>query len=48
MAFYRPGPVQARFPGRIFYVILPDSCEDIFEKSSTLFKEMFEKNIRIE
>jgi hypothetical protein len=48
MAFYRPGPVQARFPGRIFYVILLDSCEDIFEKSSTLFKEMFEKNIRIE
>ena len=41
-------PEAERFTGKIFYVLLLDSCGDIYEKSVSVFKDFFDKNIILE
>ncbi|GGB24304.1 tetratricopeptide repeat protein [Puia dinghuensis] len=38
--FYTPSIIRTRFPGRIFYLFLLDTCEDIHEVSWNTFKEV--------
>jgi hypothetical protein len=46
--YYRASESKDRFKGKIFYAILLDSCEDIHEKSFSIFKSYFENQIIIE
>ena len=46
--YYRLSAVKNRFKGRIFYLIILDSCEDIHQESYLIFKTFFEKQIILE
>ena len=46
--YYRATLSKDRFNGKIFYIILFDSCEDIYEQSFSIFKSLFDNQIIIE
>lgn len=46
--FYKAGDSQDRFDGEIYYAVMLDACEDIYDEAYKLFKVMFEKQIIIE
>lgn len=48
LTFYRAVESKDRFEGDIFYVVMLDACEDIYEEAYKLFKETFEKQLFIE
>jgi len=48
VTYYRATESKDRIKGKIFYAILLYSCEDINEKSFSLFKSYFENQIIIE
>jgi tetratricopeptide (TPR) repeat protein len=48
VTYYRANDSKNRFRGKIFYAIIFDSCEDIFEKSFPLCKSFFDNQILIE
>jgi hypothetical protein len=48
MTFYKAGDSKDRFDGQIYYVIMLDACEDIYDEAYRVFKETFEKQIIIE
>lgn len=48
LSFYTASDSQDRFDGKIFYAIMLDSCEDIHEKSFTIFKDFLDKLLIIE
>ena len=45
---YRLLECKERFKGKIFYVFLFDSCEDIYQQSFAVFKSFFDNQIIIE
>lgn len=47
-SYFSVSPCQKRFKGKIFYLIILDSCEDIHEETFAVFKTMLEKYIIIE
>jgi hypothetical protein len=47
-SFYSTPDYKDRFKGKIFYAILPDSCENIHDQSLAIFKALFENQIFIE
>lgn len=48
LTYYRASESKDRFEGKIFYLIMLDSCEDIHEKSFAIFKEFLDKFLVIE
>ena len=48
MTFYKAGNSKDRFDGQIYYTVMLDACEDIYNEAYKLFKEIFEKQIIIE
>ncbi|MFZ5940219.1 MAG: hypothetical protein ACOYXB_06560 [Bacteroidota bacterium] len=48
LSCYKAGESKDRFRGRIFYVLMLDTCEDIYEKSFSLFSDFVEKQLFIE
>jgi hypothetical protein len=46
--YYTASDSKDRFKGKIFYAIILDSCEDIHESSSAVFKYLFNNQIIIE
>jgi tetratricopeptide (TPR) repeat protein len=48
LIFYCPTGSFNRFEGKIFYAIMLDSCEDIHDKSFSVFKEFIDKYLVIE
>lgn len=48
LTYYRANDSMNRFKGKIFYAVMFDSCEDIFDKSFPLCKEFFENQVLIE
>ncbi|HSD06245.1 hypothetical protein [Flavobacterium sp.] len=46
--YYRATDSQDRFKGKMFYLIMLDSCEDIHEQSLAVFKTLFNSQIIIE
>ena len=48
MTFYKAGDSKDRFDGLIYYAVMLDACEDIYDEAYKLFKETFEKQIIIE
>jgi len=48
VTYYQANDSKNRFKSKIFYAIMFDSCEDIFEKSFPLCKDFFENQILIE
>ncbi len=47
-AFYRSNPVKGRFEGKIFYVFILDSCEDIYAQSFASYKLYLDTNVVVE
>ncbi|HTB31391.1 MAG TPA: hypothetical protein VK808_05150 [Bacteroidia bacterium] len=48
MQVYRAQRSKKRFDGKIFYMIMLDSCEDIYEQSYSVFKTFFDNQLIIE
>ncbi len=48
MTIYRIRDSKDRFDGQIFYAVMLDACEDIYDEAFQLFKELFEEQIIIE
>lgn len=48
VAYYMPNSSINRFKQKIMYVMIMDSCEDIYPESSKIFKDWFEKQLIIE
>jgi hypothetical protein len=48
LSFYRANESLNRFEGRIFYAIMLDSCEDIHDKSFSVFLEFLNKYLILE
>jgi hypothetical protein len=48
MQAYRAQRSMKRFTGKIFYIIMLDSCEDIHEQSYSIFKDFFDNQLIIE
>lgn len=48
VSYYRAIESKNRFKGKIFYAIMFDSCEAIFEKSFPICKDFFENQIQTE
>jgi hypothetical protein len=46
--YYTASDSKDRFKGKIFYVLMLDSCEDIHEQSLTIFRTLFDSQIIIE
>ena len=46
--YYRAAESKDRFKGKIFYLIIFDSCEDIYKQSFSVFKSFFDNQIIIE
>lgn len=46
--YFRPAVMTNRFTGRIRYLIILDSCEDIHDQSFNIFKTFFDKQLVIE
>jgi hypothetical protein len=46
--YYRAAESKDRFKGKIFYLIMFDSCEDIYKQSFAIFKSLFDNQIIIE
>jgi len=46
--FFKFNPVKTRFTGKIFYIVLLDTCEDIFQDSFSNFRSMVENNILVD
>jgi hypothetical protein len=46
--YLRPGNFKGRFKGRIFYAVLLDTCEDIYEGSLKMFDQIVNKQIVVE
>ncbi|HEY8969117.1 MAG TPA: hypothetical protein VIM64_08485 [Puia sp.] len=46
--FYMPVAQRTRFPGKIFYVLLLDTCEDIHESSYSVFYKLIQEQLVIE
>jgi len=46
--YYRAVESKDRFKGKIFYLIMFDSCEDIYNQSFSIFKSLFDNEIIIE
>lgn len=46
--YYSTNESQGRFEGKIFYVLILDSCEDINEQSFSIFKSLFDNRLIIE
>jgi hypothetical protein len=45
---YRMGKFRSRFPGRIFYYFLLDTCEDIHERSWAVFRDLITKQMTLD
>ena len=48
MNVYSPGQQRKRFPGRIFYVLLLDTCADIHDPSFDIFRRLVRDQLVIE
>ncbi|MCK5741556.1 MAG: hypothetical protein KAH48_05010 [Chlorobi bacterium] len=48
MKYYRASSSYNRLPGKLYYVLILDTCEDIYEDSFKIFKQQFESQIIIE
>ncbi len=48
MEYYSANASKGRFAGKIYYVFILDTCEDIYDRSFELFKKMFERDTIIE
>jgi hypothetical protein len=48
LTFWRPIPSKDRFKGKIFYIIVLDTCEDIYKQTLPVFKSLFDNQIIIE
>lgn len=48
ITYYTVSDNKNRFKGRIFYMIMLDTCEDIYDQSSTVFKSFFNNQLVIE
>lgn len=48
MTFYKASDSKDRFDGVIYYAVMLDACEDIYDEAYKLFKKIFEKQIVIE
>ena len=46
--YFRAAESKDRFKGKIFYLIMFDSCEDIYKQSFAIFKSLFDNQIIIE
>jgi tetratricopeptide (TPR) repeat protein len=46
--FYRPSQERTRFSGKIFYVLLLDTCEDIHDASYAVFRKLIQEQLVIE
>lgn len=47
-AFYRAGNSYDRFQGRMFYAIMLDACEDIYDQANNIFTRVLEEQTIIE
>ena len=48
VVYYKAGESKNRFSGTIFYAVMLDACDDIYNDSYKLFKELFENQLIIE
>jgi tetratricopeptide (TPR) repeat protein len=48
MTYYTVSGGKNRFKGRIFYLVMLDTCEDIHEESYAVFKKFFDQQMVIE
>ena len=48
VTYYAATESKDRFKGKIFYVIMLDTCEDIHDQSLKIFKSLFDNQITIE
>lgn len=48
LTYYTISDSKNRFKGRIFYLIILDTCEDIHEQSLVVFRNFFENQLNIE
>lgn len=48
LELYQSRSSKGRFPGKIFYVFILDTCEDIYPTSFSIFKKIFERDTIIE
>jgi hypothetical protein len=48
LTFYRARESKDRFDGDIYYAVMLDACEDIYDEAYRVFKEIFEKQLIIE
>jgi len=46
--FYKPSQQRTRFSGKIFYVLLLDTCEDIHDASYAVFRKLIQEQLVIE
>jgi hypothetical protein len=46
--FFTIGSSRSRFPGRIFYFFILDTCEDIHEESWNIFRTLVTKQMAID
>jgi hypothetical protein len=48
MQYYSLSDYKNRFEGKIFYLFIFDTCEDIYDASFSVFKDLFNNQIIIE
>jgi len=48
LSFYKPNQQRTRFSGKIFYVLLLDTCEDIHDASYAVFRKLIQEQLVIE
>ena len=48
VSYYTASNFKNRFKSKIFYLLLLDTCEDIYSQSFSIFKTLFDKQIIIE
>ena len=48
LQYYKLMECKDRFKGKIFYLFIFDSCEDIYEQSFAVFKSFFDNQVTIE
>jgi len=46
--YYMPAAQRTRFQGKIFYILLLDTCEDIHETSYAVFRKLIQEQLVIE
>ncbi|MDD4976471.1 MAG: hypothetical protein PHY93_19095 [Bacteriovorax sp.] len=46
--YYRAENVLDRFKNKIYYAVMLDACEDIYDEAFKVYKDIFEKQIKVE